>query len=113
MKTLVLIILIGCSFFVCIAQKSNDGFIKYQPEKLSFSEKQTLNESLIKSHELFDPKEKMITSTLHGYNYHTDAQSGVFHNIRSSFEYAVSLLSLENKQYTQRAFGGRLTQLTR
>ena len=104
MKSLISIILIGCSFLTCFAQKNDDGFIKYQPVKLTPSEKQTLNESLKRSHERYDPKDKMITATLHGYNYHTDAESGVVHDIRSTFSYAVSLLDLGDKLYTQRAF---------
>jgi hypothetical protein len=104
MKSLILISLIGCWFQTCFAQNSNDGFIKYQPVQLTLSEKQTLNESLKGLHERYDPEGKMITSTLHGYNYHTDAESGVFHDIRSSFSYAVSLLDLGEKQYTQLAF---------
>jgi hypothetical protein len=104
MKHLVLIILIGCSYLTCFAQKSNDGFIKYEQVQLTPLEKQTLNESLNRSHKRYDPEGKMITATLHGYNYHTDAESGVFHDIRSSFWYAASLLDLGDKQYTQRAF---------
>ena len=104
MRSLIIIILVGCSFITCSAQKGNSGFIKYQPVQLTPSEKQTLKETLKELHERYDPEEKMITSTLHGYNYHTDAESGVFHDIRSSFSYAVSLLDLGDKQYTQRAF---------
>ena len=104
MKSLILISLIGCWFQTCLAEKGNDGFIKYQPVQLTLSEKQTLNESLKGLHKRYDPEGKMITSTLHGYNYHTDAESGVFHDIRSSFSYAVSLLDLGDKQYTQRAY---------
>ena len=104
MKSLILIVLTGCSFLIGFAQKSNDGFIKYEQIQLTESEKQTLNESLKRSHKQYDPKGKMITATLHGYNYHTDAESGVFHDIRSSFWYAASLLDLGDKQYAQRAF---------
>jgi hypothetical protein len=104
MKKLVLIILFGCWYLTGFVQKSKDGFIKYEQVQLTPSEKQTLNESLQRSHKQYDPEGKMITSTLHGYNYHTDAESGVFHDIRSSFWYAASLLDLGDKQYTQRAF---------
>jgi hypothetical protein len=104
MKFLILIILFGYSCLTGFAQETNNGFIKYQPLQLTPSEKQTLNESLQRSHKRYDPGGKMITSTLHGYNYHTDAESGVFHDIRSSFWYAGSLLDLGDKQYTQRAF---------
>ena len=104
MKSLALVILIGCLDLNGFAQNSNDGLIKYQQVQLTPSEKQTLNQSLKRSHERYDPEGKMITATLHGYNYHTDAESGVFHDIRSSFWYAASLLDLGDKQYTQRAF---------
>ncbi|MDD4992789.1 MAG: hypothetical protein PHR83_11190 [Paludibacter sp.] len=104
MKYLILIILIEWSFLTCFAQKSNDGFVKYEQVQLTTSEKQTLNESLKDMHERYDPEGKMITSTLHGYNYHTDAESGVYHDIRSSIWYAASLLDLGDNQYTQRAF---------
>jgi hypothetical protein len=104
MEKLVLMILFGCCYLTGFAQISNDGFIKFQQVQLTSSEKQTLNESLKRSHERYDPEGKMITATLHGYNYHTDAESGVFHDIRSSFWYAASLLDLGDKQYSQRAF---------
>lgn len=68
------------------------------------SEKQILDESLKRQHERYDPGEKMITVTLNGYNYSTDAESGVFHATRESFSYAVMLLDLGDEQYTQRAF---------
>jgi hypothetical protein len=104
MKPLILIILLGSTFLTCFAKKYNDGFISYQPVKLALPEKKTLKELLVRLHTKYDPVQKMITATLHGYNYHTDAESGVFHDIRSSFSYAVSLLDLGDKQYTQRAF---------
>jgi hypothetical protein len=55
-------------------------------------------------HGMYDPEGKMLTSKLNGYNYHTDATSGVFHQVRSSFSYAVLLLDLGDEQYIQRAF---------
>jgi hypothetical protein len=81
--------------------KSN---IQFQRVKLSSAEKRVLAESLKDTHDKYDPEVKMLTKTLDGYNYHTDASSGVFHEVRSSFSYAVSLLDLGDKQYTQRAF---------
>ena len=55
-------------------------------------------------HARYDSTEKMLTKKLTGYNYHTDASSGVFHEVRSSFSYAVLLLDLGDDRYTQRAF---------
>ncbi|MDD4922824.1 MAG: hypothetical protein PHS30_10165, partial [Bacteroidales bacterium] len=55
-------------------------------------------------HSKYDSVQKMIITPLNGYNYHTDALSGNFHNVRSSLNYAVNLLDLGDKQYTQRAF---------
>ena len=46
----------------------------------------------------------MITKQIRGYNYHTDATEGLFHDTRASFHYAVDLLDLGDAQYTQRAF---------
>ncbi len=55
-------------------------------------------------HPKYDSAYKMLTYTLNGYNYHTDAVAGEFHHVRSSFTYAVMLLDLGDKQYRQRAF---------
>jgi hypothetical protein len=96
-------IVIGCARKAA-NDNYKDGYIQYSAVKLTPGEKQTLNESLQRSHKRYDTVGKMITSTLHGYNYHTDAESGVYHDIRSSFWYAASLLDLGDKQYTQRAF---------
>ncbi len=46
----------------------------------------------------------MITKTLNAWNYHTDAESGVFHEVRGSLSYAVGLLDLGDDQFKQRAF---------
>lgn len=81
-----------------------DGYIQYDAVKLTPEEKQIVNESLTSLHKQYDLEKKMITSTLNGYNYHTDAQIGVFHQVRASFAYAVLLLDLGDEQYTQRAF---------
>ncbi|GAB2785836.1 hypothetical protein GCM10027275_32800 [Rhabdobacter roseus] len=81
-----------------------DDYIQYEAIQLTAAEKQLLRESLDKLHDRYDPKEKMLTKTLTGWNYHTDAESGVFHEVRASFGYAVALLDLGEKQYEQRAF---------
>ena len=81
-----------------------DPFIQYQPVHLTASDKKILTESLNKLHDRYDPKEKMLTRTLNAWNYHTDAETGIFHEVRSSFGYAVGLLDIEDEKYTQRAF---------
>ena len=81
-----------------------DDHIRYEPVKLTAAEKQVLRESLDKLHPRYDPKEKMLSKTLTGYNYHTDAETGVFHEVRASFNYAVGLLDLDEEKYKQRAF---------
>jgi len=80
-----------------------DDYIKYDPVNLTATEKQTLKASLDKLHGRYDEKEKMLTRTLTAWNYHTDAQSGTFHEVRSSFSYASGLLDLDDGQYRQRA----------
>ncbi len=111
LKTLFLITFcIGLSEFTLLsAQKTTsnhykDSFIQFKAVKLTPEEKLIVSESLNKMHKQYDPEGKMITSTLNGWNYHTDASTGVFHQVRSSFSYAVLLLDLGDKQYTQRAF---------
>ncbi|MEI6143379.1 MAG: hypothetical protein WCP85_29145, partial [Mariniphaga sp.] len=100
----VLIILISSLFYSCTTSKYNDGFIQYQKVQLGNDEKNIVNESITGMHARYDSIEKMLTKKLNGYNYHTDASSGVFHEVRSSFSYAVLLLDLGDDRYTQRAF---------
>jgi hypothetical protein len=90
--------------FACSQGSYNDGKIQYKKVLLSEDEKKIVKESLDKMHGMYDPQGKMLTSKLNGYNYHTDATSGVFHQVRSSFSYAVLLLDLGDQQYIQRAF---------
>jgi hypothetical protein len=79
-------------------------YIQYSKVQLTPDEKRIVGDALKEMHEKYDPEAKMITSIIHGYNYHTDASSGKFHQVRSSFSYAVLLLDYGDKQYTQRAF---------
>ena len=104
MKLKIVLLLIAGALFSCSPKGYNDGYIKYQQEKLTSDEKQILSESLKSQHQKYDPQIKMVTTTLSGWNYHTDAQSGIFHNVRSSLSYAVLLLDLGDKKYTQQAF---------
>ena len=86
------------------APKSPDKNIQYSQVKLNQQEKQLLERSLNEMHPKYDPAEKMITRKLTSYNYHTDAVSGVFHEVRTSLSYASELLDLGDEKYTQRAF---------
>jgi hypothetical protein len=94
--------------YSCISDKTSGSYkddnISYEPVSLTDSEKQILIESLSGLHERYDSNEKMLTKTLTGWNYHTDAQTGTFHEVRASFNYAVALLDIGDEQYTQRAF---------
>ncbi|MCF7973787.1 MAG: hypothetical protein K9N55_08235 [Phycisphaerae bacterium] len=81
-----------------------EDHIQYGPVTLTPGETQILRRSLEGLHRRYDPEEALITRTLSGYNYHTDAQSGVMHELRGSFSYAVALLDLGDEAYTQRAF---------
>lgn len=81
-----------------------DDYIHYEPVHLTPAEKQILKSSLDKLHDQYDEKEKMLTRSLTAWNYHTDAQSGTYHEVRASFNYAVGLLDLDDDKYKQRAF---------
>lgn len=81
----------------------NNGFIQYEPIKVSETSKQVLLKNITEMNKLYDPEGKMITQKLNGWNYHTDAVSGTFHDVRSSFYYAVYLLDSGMKEYEQRA----------
>jgi hypothetical protein len=98
MKILLLIIITGFGLF---AQNRN---IQFSSIELSSLQKEALAESLSNRHANFDEKEKMMVTTLNGYNYHTDATSGRYHQLRASFTYALDLLDLGEKKYEKRAF---------
>lgn len=88
----------------CDSNKYNDGFIQYEPIIVSKSDQQVLQKKIAEMDQLYDPEGKMITQELKGWNYHTDAEIGIFHDVRSSFYYAVALLDCGIKEYEQRAF---------
>jgi hypothetical protein len=105
MKKYLIIPILALLIFSCKSSDNvNNKFIQYQPSALTQQDKILLKESVEANHAKFDPQENMLTKTLTGYNYHTDAGSGVFHEVRGSFNYAVSLLELGDKQYEKRAF---------
>lgn len=82
----------------------NDGFIRYEPVNVSDADILVLQKKIAEMDKLYDPEGKMITQVLKGWNYHTDAESGTFHDVRASLYYAVALLDCGMKEYEQRAF---------
>lgn len=89
----------------CSSDKGfNDGFIKYEPISISQKDKEILLDYIEKMNPKYDSVGKMITKTLNSWNYHTDAQTGTYHEVRTSFAYAVALLDCGEKKYEQRAF---------
>jgi len=104
MKSLIIIVIIASFLLSCSSKSYNDGIIQYEQVSLTIEDKQILKGFLEDIHTKYDPDEKMTASKLKGWNYHTDAQSGTYHDIRGSFSYAVKLLDLDDSQYTQRAF---------
>jgi len=88
----------------CSQHNYRDGQIQYEKVRLTPEEKQIVTDALKGVHEKYDADAKMITKKLSGYNYHTDASSGLFHEVRASFSYAVLLLDLGEQQYKERAF---------
>lgn len=103
----ILFALITCTSTIVHAQtREAKGLenIHYTPVNLSKEEKSALSKTVENIHPNFDPAEKMVLTTLNGYNYHTDAASGRLHQLRASFSYALDLLDLGDKQYEQRAF---------
>lgn len=103
-KLFILALLTVCAQMPAASAGYQDNHIQYEPVRLSLEEQKILRESLDKQHEKYDPKAQMITKTLNAWNYHTDAESGVYHEVRASFSYAVGLLDLNDPQYEQRAF---------
>jgi len=91
-------------FLSCSQHNYRDGQIQYEKVRLTPEEKQIVTDALKGVHEKYDADAKMITKKLSGYNYHTDASSGLFHEVRASFSYAVLLLDLGEQQYKERAF---------
>jgi len=81
-----------------------DENIRYEPVNLTAEEKKIVAKLLASSHSQYDPKEKMLAKKLGAWNYHTDAETGTFHDVRASFTYAAGLLDIADEKYTQRAF---------
>lgn len=68
-------------------------------------DRERLAEALKKLDSLYDPQEKMLNRKLTGWNYHTDATSGTFHEVRGSLSYAAKLLDYGGKDNSERALG--------
>ncbi len=96
--------------FICIILIScnngtyQDANIRYSPVKLSVKEKGIIEKSLESYRENYDPSGMMVTKRIAGYNYHTDADTGLFHEVRGSFYYAVGLLDAGGRKNRKRAF---------
>lgn len=88
----------------CAGRKEyNDGYIKYGPLEISQTDKEILLEKIRECDPKYDPEGCMLTQVLNGWNYHTDAQSGTYHDTRASLFYAVDLFDSQEPQYEQRA----------
>lgn len=109
-----LLIVISFPFYFCCSCSAKragsdailkrDSAIKYEAARLTESDKQTLLRSLEKLNKRYDPEETMLTKKLNGFNYHTDADKGVFHAVRPSLAYAIVLLDAGGEAFRERAF---------
>lgn len=89
--------------FVSMAQNSHQ--VKGQrTNQLSKTDQQILANLLKKNDNNFDATANMILTKVNGYQYHTDATSGNYHQVRSSFQYALALLNAGDKSLYPRAF---------
>jgi hypothetical protein len=73
----------------------------YNSIALSKSDKKILKSLLQKEEKNFDTKENMIVTKVNGYQYHTDAITGDYHHVRTSFQYALALLNTEDIKYNK------------
>ncbi len=100
---IVIALSVAPAFLVAQTGSFDNGLIRYSPVLLGEQDKQILRDWLDKMHPLYSPEGKMITKQLNGYNYHTDAETGRFHEVRASFNYAVGLLDSGDERYTRQA----------
>ena len=103
MKHLILFF-IAFACFSCASKVYNDGYITYAPVQLTEDEKQSIAQSLESLDKRYDSEGKMLTENISGWGYHRDATNGVFHAVRSSFGYAVTLMDFGTDESRQRAF---------
>lgn len=101
-----ILLLVACLAVLSCNQSPvyNDGYITYAPVRLTPEEKETVAKSIEHLHNRYEPAFKMLASDINAWNYHTDALSGHFHEVRGSFNYAVALLDAGDPQYKQQAF---------
>ena len=107
MKNSIFLLSVLAIFLSCTGNGAGtykDDYIRYAPAAFTHEEKQILREAVEELTEKYDSQEKMITRELTGWNYHTDATSGVVHEIRASFDYASLLLDLGDRRNFQQAF---------
>ena len=76
-----------------------------QQNKLSKQERIWLLSSIKELDKNYDAKEKMLIKKLDGWNYHTDATSGNFHDTRASLFYAIKLMDYGGKKNVNKAIG--------
>jgi hypothetical protein len=87
------------------AQITNEPALKnFNAVQLTAADKAILSTLVQKQEGSFDSKENMIVTRVNGYQYHTDASSGNYHHIVSSFKYALALLNTGDKTLFPRAF---------
>lgn len=99
-KLLMLALLLSVTLF---AQDSH--YVKGQRTiQLSKNDQEILANLLKKNENSFDASANMILTKVNGYQYHTDATSGNYHQVRSSFQYALALLNAGYKSLYSRAF---------
>jgi len=89
---------------VVLLTQTTYGKSKQQKAKLTHQQQQTLLKLIEKEAANFDRDEHMFLEQLPAYQYHTDATSGKFHHIRSSFQYALALLNSGKRAYRDSAF---------
>jgi len=94
-----------CILLPCLSIAQNSGKVKtLRTIKLLNDEQQMLTNLLKKNENSFDANVNMIVTRVNGYQYHTDATSGNYHQVRSSFQYALALLNAGDKSLYPRAF---------
>lgn len=103
LKAIIILSWMSFGFWQIVKAQSNQQ-IQFHPVILSLGEKGLLSKSLESVHPNYDSVVKMVLTNLNGYNYHTDASSGRYHQVRASFSYAIDLLDLGDEHYQQRAF---------
>lgn len=105
MKNSCIFIIVIFTFLNSKAQHQSDHMKIENRNSILFSQsdKEILKSLLQKEEINFDAKENMIVTRVNGYQYHTDAITGNYHHVRTSFQYALALLNTEESKYNQRA----------